>query len=223
MPRLEWKRPRPSTLALAGIVGPISFTTLVVLQGLLLPDYSHVRLPISALAAWPTGWIQNVNFYIAGVLTIAFAVALHHGVQRTRRAGAGVALLGLGGLGLVWAGIFPWKMVDGVPTETAPHVIGAVTVFTATGLGLIVFSRRMIADPRWRDLATYTMVTGIAVLLLFVVVGLFAIDDGAPLHAWAGLLQRVLCAVWFTCLIVVALRLRTVQGQAMRRVSGHEG
>ena len=40
----------------------------------------------------------------------------------------------LGGLGLVWAGIFPWKMVDGVPTETAPHVIGAIMVFTATGL-----------------------------------------------------------------------------------------
>ena len=54
---------RSSTLALAGIIGPIWFTTFVVLQGLLLPDYSHVRLPISALAAWPTGWIQNINFY----------------------------------------------------------------------------------------------------------------------------------------------------------------
>ena len=140
---------------------------------------------------------------------MAFAVALHHGVQPTRRGGAGVTLLVLGGLGLVWAGLFPWKMVDGVPTETAPHVIGAVMVFAATGLGFIVFSRRMIADPRWRDLATYTMLTGIAVLLLFVAVGFFAIDDGAPLHAWAGLLQRVLCAVWFTCLIVLALRLRT--------------
>lgn len=75
MPKLEWKRPRTSTLALAGIVGPIWFTTLVVLQGVLLPDYSHVRLPISALAAWPTGWIQNVTFCIAGVLTIAFAAA----------------------------------------------------------------------------------------------------------------------------------------------------
>jgi hypothetical protein len=64
-------------------------------------------------------------------------------------------------------------MVDGVPTETAPYVIGAVTVFTATGLGLIVFSRRMIADPRWRDLATCTMFAGIAVLLLFVVVPFF--------------------------------------------------
>jgi hypothetical membrane protein len=92
---------RTSILALAGIIGPIWFTMLVVLQGLLLPDYSHVRLPISALAAWPTGWIQNVNFYVAGVLTVAFAVALHDGVQPTRWGGAGVALLVLGGLGLV--------------------------------------------------------------------------------------------------------------------------
>ena len=77
-----------STLALAGIIGPIWFTTFVVLQGLLLPDYSHVRLPISALAAWPTGWIQDVNFYVAGVLAMVFAVALHHGVQPTRRGGS---------------------------------------------------------------------------------------------------------------------------------------
>src|SRR6187401_1332118 len=95
--------PRLRMLALAGIVGPIWFTTLVIIQGFLLADYSHVRLPISALAAWPTGWIQNINFYVTGVLGMAFAVALHHGVQPTRRGGAGVAALVLGGLGLVWA------------------------------------------------------------------------------------------------------------------------
>ena len=199
------------TIALAGIIGPIWFTTFVVLQGFLLPDYSHVRLPISALAAWPTGWIQNINFYVTGALVMAFALTLHHSVQPTRRGAAGIALLVLGGLGVMWAGIFPWKMVDGVPTETAPHVVGAVMAFAATGLGFIAFSRRMIADARWRDLATYTTATGIAVLVLFVAVGFFAIDDGAPLHARAGLLQRVLCAVWFTCLIVLALRLRTVE------------
>jgi uncharacterized protein DUF998 len=51
-----------SRLALAGIIGPVVFATLMVVQGFLLPDYSHVRLPISALAAWPTGWIQVLNF-----------------------------------------------------------------------------------------------------------------------------------------------------------------
>ena len=200
----------PGTIALAGIIGPIWFTTFVALQGFLLPDYSHVRLPISALAAWPTGWIQNINFYVTGALLVAFALALHHGVQPTRWGEAGLALLGLGGLGVVSAGIFPWQMVDGVPTETAPHVISAITAFAATGLGFLVFSRRLLADPRWRDVAAYTRFTGIAVLLLFVAVGFFAIDDGAPLHAWAGLLQRVLCAVWFTCLMVLARRLRAV-------------
>ena len=54
------------------------------------------------------------------------------------------------------------------------------------------------------------MATSIAMLLLFIALGFFAIADGTPLHPWAGLLQRVLCAVWFTLLIVLAIRLRRV-------------
>lgn len=136
--------------------------------------------------------------------------ALHRAVQRTPRGQAGIVLLLMGGIGLVLAGIFPWRMVGGVPTEPPSHVVGAIMTFTATGLGLIVFSRRMLADPRWRDLATYTMFMGIAVLVLFVIVGFFAIDEGTPLHPWAGLIQRVLCVVWFASTIVLAGRLRTV-------------
>src|SRR4029453_926318 len=111
MMRLSMAAPisRARTLALAGIIGPISFTTLVVVQGFLQTEYSHVRLPISALAAWPTGWIQNLNFFVAGALTMAFAYALHRGVQPTRRGNIGVALLVMGGIGLWLAGIFPWK------------------------------------------------------------------------------------------------------------------
>ena len=105
------------TLALCGIVAPAVFTTLVVVQGWLQPDYSHVKMPISALAAWPAGWIQVINFWIAGTLLILFAVALNNGVRRTPRGAAGFALLVLGSIGIVVAGIFSWKMVDGVPTE----------------------------------------------------------------------------------------------------------
>jgi hypothetical membrane protein len=199
---------RERSLALAGIIGPAWFTASVVLQGLLQPDYSHVRLPISALAAWPTGWIQNVNFYVTGTSAIAFAVGLHRGLQPTQRGTTGLVLLAMGGVGVVLAGIFPWKMVDGIPTETPPHVVGAIMAFASTGLGFVALSRRMVADPRWRDLGTYTLWTGIAVLVLFIVVGFFAIEDGTPLHPWAGLLQRVLCGVWFVCLIVLATRLR---------------
>ena len=208
---------RAGALALAGIIGPVWFTTLVVLQGFLLPDYSHVQLPISALAAWPTGWIQILNFVVFGALTIVFAIGLHAGMKPTPRGGWGLALLVASGVGLVMAGVFPWKMVSGVPTETPAHVAGAITTFAAGGLAMVVFSRRMSADPRWRDLSTYTMATGIAVLLLFVMVGFFAVDDGTPLHPWAGLIQRVLCAVWFTWEIVLASRLRRLFARSAAR------
>jgi hypothetical membrane protein len=197
-------------LALTGIIAPVGFTTLVIVQGFLLPDYSHVKMPISALAAWPTGWIQILNFCVSGALIVMFAFGLHRGVQPTRRGTIAVALLAAGGAGVIGAGVFPWKMVDGVPTETPAHVAASITGFAATGLGLIVFSRRMNMDLRWRDLSAFTMIVGIAVLLLFVALGFFAIDDDAPLHPWAGLIQRVLCAVWFTCMIVLAARLRAL-------------
>jgi|SRR5262249_8991451 len=213
-PVLQPSLSRTRTLALAGVFAPVWFTTLIIAQGFLQPDYSHVRMPISALAAWPTGWIQNFNFYVTGVLAIAFAFALHRAVQPTARGRIGFALLVIGGIGLVLDGIFPWRMVNSVPTEPPAHVVGAILTFAATGLGLIVFSRRLNSDPRWRDLAPYTMCSGIAVLLLFITVGFFAVDDGAPLHPWAGLIQRVLGAVWFACVIVLSYRLLTTVRQS---------
>jgi hypothetical protein len=72
----------------------------------------------------------------------------------------------------------------------------------------------MSADDQWRDLSTYTMATGIAMLVLFLALGFFAIGDGTPLHPWAGLLQRVLCAGWFTLLLVLTIRLRRVAVRA---------
>jgi hypothetical membrane protein len=199
-----------SRLALAGIVGPVLFTGLVILQGLLQPDYSPVALPISALAAWPLGWIQILNFLVFGVLMTAFGFAMHRGVRPSRCGVFGPALLVTNGIGIVIAGLFPWVMVDGVPTETPAHVAGAVTAFGSISLALPLVSRRMRLDPAWRDLSTYTMVTGIAVLLLFIAMGSFAIDEGTPLHPWAGLIQRILCLIWFAWLILVARRLRTL-------------
>ena len=192
------------------MAGPILFTVLVILQGLLQPDYSHVTEPISALAAWPAGWIQNLNFFASGTLMTAFVLGLNYGVRPSPRGIAGFALLLLGSIGIVLGGVFPWRLVNGVPTETPQHVAAAVTVFALTPLGLIVFSRRMKADPRWQGLAGYTLVTGIVMALLFPVMGSLAIPETGPLHPWAGLLQRVICLVWFTCVLVLATRLRSL-------------
>ena len=199
-------RPPLKPIAIAGMIGPISFSTLVIAQGILQPDYSHVVMPISALAAWPAGWIQNLNFFLSSTLLAAFAVGLHGAIHATRFGFIGIALLVGSSVGLFLAGLFPWIKVNGVPTETPQHVIGAVLTFSCASTGLIVLSRRMASDPRWHDLSAYVLGTGIVMLILFIVVGGFAIDEGTPFHRWAGLLQRVLVVAWFACLLVMAGR-----------------
>jgi hypothetical membrane protein len=194
-------------LAWAGVVAPVWFTAMVAIQGTLHPGYSHVTMPISALAAWPIGWLQNLTFCVAGVLVVAFVVAFHRSVGQAQHGRAGHVLLLIGGVALAMNAVFPWKIVDGVPAEPATHAATAITTFMATGLGMIVFSRRMTNDERWRGLAAYTGWSGGLILALFLVLGSFAIKDGAPLHRWIGLIQRGLVAVWFVWMIVVALRI----------------
>src|SRR5918912_2983982 len=98
--RLE-RRQVIATLAIAGIAGPIVFVLVVAAQSLLHPHYSQVKLPISALAAWPGGWVQSANFVVFGLLTIAYAIGLHLGVRQSRVGVLGPALLVLSGVGLL--------------------------------------------------------------------------------------------------------------------------
>jgi hypothetical membrane protein len=195
-------------LAAAGLVGPTWFAVLVVLQGLLHPDYSHVALPISALAAWPSGWIQNVNFVVFGVLMGAYAIGLHLGVRQGPGGALGPALLVLSGVGLVLAGTFPWRAADGDFVVPPGHLAGAFLSFLGAGSGLMVLSWRLAADPLWRGLARYALVTGITLVVLFL--ALFALTRLPDSPRWAGLLQRVTTVVWFACTMILAVRLRRV-------------
>jgi hypothetical membrane protein len=212
--------PLVSTLAFAGIAAPIVFTLVVILQGWLQPDYSHVALPISALAAWPAGWIQNANFYVFGVLTAGYAIGLHLGVHPSRRGLVGPAILVLSGAGIVLAGVFPWTR-DGSGTLSVPtgHIVAAFLAFLGAGIGLIVISRRMAGDPRWRDVASYTLASGLIMVSLFVAMGVLAVPDAAPFHSWVGLFQRAVLAVWFPCTIVLALRLLRIAETPNRSVN----
>jgi Protein of unknown function (DUF998) len=79
-------------LAIAGVIGPLFFIALVVAQGMLQPDYSHIAMPISALAAWPAGWMQNLNFFLLGTLNAAFTVGLHNAIRATRFGLIGILL-----------------------------------------------------------------------------------------------------------------------------------
>jgi hypothetical membrane protein len=200
-----------SVLAIAGIAGPLVFAVVALVQSVLRSDHNLVALPISALAAGPSGWVQNVNFLLFGLLMIAYAVGLHLGVRPSRWGVVGFALLVLSGIGIMWGGVFPATDAMGAFDENRVlHIPGFIMTFFGGGIGLIVMSRRMAHDPRWKSLATYTLATGMAMLVLILAGGGLVRAPGAALHAFFGLFQWVLLAVWFPCIVVVALRLLRV-------------
>ena len=77
-------------LGWAGIVGPLLFTAVFLVQeAFRREEYDPLAEPVSALEAGPAGWIQQVNFVILGVLTIGHAIGQHAGMLPTRRGVAG--------------------------------------------------------------------------------------------------------------------------------------
>ena len=57
-----------AALAAAGIAGPVIFAVVALMQSLIRPEHSLVADPISALAAGPSGWVQDMNFLVFGSL-----------------------------------------------------------------------------------------------------------------------------------------------------------
>ena len=202
-------------LAWAGIAGPVVFTAGFVGQELSrMDEYSPIAEPISALEAGPNGWLQQVNFVAFGVLTIAFALGLHRGVRPTPRGFAGPALLAVSGVGALLAAALPLREdAAGVTYDPGGHFAAGAMFFGTSAFGLVLLSRRLAGDPRWRRLAGYTLGAGIAAVVGFVVMGVFVIPDDAPLNDWAGLLQRALVlGVLFPCRVLLSVRLLCVAG-----------
>jgi hypothetical membrane protein len=202
------RRTMIAALAAAGIAGPIIFAVVALVQSVLRQDHSLVEHPISALAAGTSGWVQNANFLLFGLLMIAYAIGLHLGVRPSRWGVVGFAFLVLSGIGLMWGGLFPATDAAGTYDEDRLlHIPGFIMTFLGGGIGLIVMSRRMARDSRWQSVAPYALATGITMLVLILVGGGLVRPLGSPLHAWFGLFQWVLLAVWLPCTIVLALRL----------------
>ncbi|HEY3008619.1 MAG TPA: DUF998 domain-containing protein [Micromonosporaceae bacterium] len=194
----------------AGILGPVLFSVVFLAQDAVRPGgYDPVTEPVSALAAGPTWWLHQLNFVAFGVLTLVFAVGLHVGVRRTRLGWLGPALLFVSGIGLLLGAAFPLaEDASGATYDPGGHFVAGMLFFPTSAVALVALSHRLRSDPRWRSLATYTLAAGAVALAGGVTMVAFVVPDEAPLHAWAGLAQRVLIlAVLFPCRVALGARL----------------
>ncbi|HET7388578.1 MAG TPA: DUF998 domain-containing protein [Nocardioidaceae bacterium] len=201
----------------AGIVGPVVFAVGVVTASLTVPGYSRVGQAISELGVPGTNsfWIQNTNFVVFGVLTVLFSLAL-----RGLPAGTAIATLVLvAGLATAGSGVAhcapgcPFPGEDpGVTTGDAVHMLLGALVFLPCIAAPLVAGLAVRRRPQLVGYAVYSLVTGVATFIAFVVFAFFAEDIGVD-----GLSERVMLALpftWFAVTAVLVLRGRLPAARA---------
>ncbi len=188
-----------------GVIGPLLFIVVFLIEGATRPGYSAWRTDVSYLALSNQGWEQIANFLICGTLCIAFAVGLRR-IWRTGRGSVwGPLLIGLFGLGLLVAGVFVIDPGEGYPLGAPTsgslqtwhgwiHGISGLLLFNVVlPAACFVLSRRFVADPQSRRWARYSWMTRALILVLSIPISTFILPFAvyAGLPVGDGFIQRI--------------------------------
>src|SRR5207248_2016333 len=82
-------------LLYAGIVGPLPFIAVFLIEGATRPGYSAWRHYVSQLATGDGGWMHVLNFLVCGALVLVFALGLRFALRGTRSSSGRPVLLGI--------------------------------------------------------------------------------------------------------------------------------
>ncbi|MGA5299078.1 DUF998 domain-containing protein [Nucisporomicrobium flavum] len=179
------------SLLRGGVLAPILFVLVFLINDALKPGYEPVRDYVSEAAIGPGGWVQIANFAGAGLLITASSFGLSRTVSRwTGR------LIRVFGVCLIAAGVF---VSDPVPHDRSTwhgsvHNAVSIVAFGSLTLACCTASRWR-PTSRWRWLC---ILTGCAIPVLFVVAG--------GVSETAGLWQRLTIAIGWSWLAVLGLR-----------------
>ncbi len=162
-------------LLCGAIAGPL-FILTVLIQDYTRPAFNPRLQPLSLLSLGEWGWVQIVNFVLAGVLNLLYAGGLWRKLHPGRAGTWGPLLIGAYGLGLIAVGVFRTDPANGFPpgviAPTGPswhgviHALGGLFIFVVLAAALTVFVRLFLArKERWW--AFYCMASVVLILLFF--------------------------------------------------------
>jgi len=207
-------------LLLCGVIGPLLFVLVLLIEGATRPGYSAWQTDGSYLALSNQGWEQIANFLVCGLLCIAFAVGLRR-LWRTGRASVwGPLLIGLFGLGLLIVGVCvtdpgggypPGAPINGSPSTLhgwIHGITGGLIFNVVLPAACFVLSRRFAADPQHRRWATYSWLTGALILIISIPSTIILpIAERAGFPVVDGLFQRVEITLGWAWIALTALHL----------------
>ena len=196
--------PADRMLLTAGGVAGILFCGVATYGIMTRPGFDLRRHAVSNLSLGDGGWTMVAGFIGSGLLTMLCAIGVSRVLSEGRGRRALPMLIGLYGLGLILAGIFPPPACCGFPAGTPDdqlpvmtssaivHSIAFMIAFSSLIVACFVAARRL--SGRW---STISLAAGIAMPLL---VGLGMANIVAP--GVAFFVAAIIGWAWLAALVM---------------------
>src|SRR5215469_15028456 len=202
-------------LLICGVIGPLLFIVVFLIEGATRPSYSAWRDAVSQLSLGTQGWMNSINIFICGLFLLCFAF----GLKRALRPGKGSVwvprLTLLCGVLLIMGAIFPISPALGYPPGVAPtyslhgliHALAVTIFFGCLSALCFVVGQRFVGDADWRGWALYSRLTGVVVAVFYIMTSVVTTLDmnGLLPDAPGGLLQRIAIISGFGWIMLLAL------------------
>jgi hypothetical protein len=205
----------------AGIAAGPVYILVGLAQVLTREGFDIRRHALSLLSNGGLGWIQIANFVVTGLFVIAGAVGCRRALRSQIGGTWGPILLGIYGLGLIGAGIFPADPGRGFPpgSETTKGISqSGLLHFVCGGIGFyaliaacFVFARRFFKQGH-KGLAWYSMLTGLGFFAAFAAI---ASGSVSPAVMIAFYIAVVWIWVWHTVVLIQVVQSRAMPGRAL--------
>ena len=197
---------RLDLFAKAALGGAACFVASVLLLPI-LSEYTLAGDYISELAIGRFGFVQTLAFLALGIGSLALAAGIRGATRGSWGSLVGTVLFGLFGVGVLVDAFFPIDR-GGMQPETVVgtiHILAALVAFVCAILGMFVLKRTFKRDARWGSYWRLSLSLAVAALVAF-----FLPSEGA----WTGVFQRIFVGIIIAWMVLAALRLRSLAGDA---------
>jgi|SRR5579859_5754164 len=200
-------------LLCGAIAGPL-FIFVVLVQDYTRPGFDPRLQLLSLLSLGDWGWVQILNFVLAGVLNLFYAVGLWRQLRPGHAGRSAPFFIGAYGVGLIAVGVFRTDPGNGFPPgAVAPsqpswhgviHALGGLFIFLVLAAALVALGRFFLArHARWWVVCCL----GSAVLLLALFFG------GINSPVLMARFLRVATLIGWMAASVIAMKLLSVSDQ----------
>jgi hypothetical protein len=195
----------PWVLALLTIVGIVDFLLNVAVLHFLRPAVNPVLEPLSNYAVGPYGFLLTAADIGLCLAAFALTFGLYLSIAPPGRSYVGLLLLGLYGVSVLLAGIYPIDVGrEATMAGTIHNIVGNIAFF-GFPIAVILLSLGMGKDERWRSFRRPAL--GLSLLIVLTVILTIV---GSYLGIGYGVIQRIANVAVLVWMLAVALHLRSV-------------